>query len=594
MPPSRQPALATVSPEQRDAPARGRRSTALRGGLWSAASQLIPAAGTAVLSVAAGRYLGSGPLGQQSLIAYANAAVAAVLVNSLNTSLLQLGGRLQGRGDAQGLRALTRWAVRAHVATGVIVLAVMVVSGVLVGTNLTAWTIIGVVSILDAAADGLAVRLILAEGWSPIGKLRLIFQFVGPPLGLVFLFAGFGIGGIFFGDGLAALGLLFAVVARYRRINQVAPLSTPRPRRRPGPTRMAGPLRIRRPRPYPAGDLDGPVPHREDAGVMNVVPPDDVTELQRTTDSGWLRPPVRVARTFGLFAVGAVITQIVSKRVEFVVLALFAGDVAVGMYSVAFMAVNLISMVPLGIAAAAMPVVAAAEGRGELGLANRHLRMALRLGTQVSIPLTAMLAALGPTAVTLVYGTSYGQASRLVPLASAGLLVAVVGGVCTQFWSGQGRLGIVLWTGGLAAAFDLGAAFALVPTLGATGAAVANLIGQLALAAGLLVATVRASGPIGWRLGGLWSATVASVSGAAAALLVRFALDQLMPNGVEVPAAVTLLVGGVVGVVVILAVSAMIKLFDAEEAEWIESLLPGRLRAVLLRLTAIENHRHRA
>lgn len=520
------------------APAAGtsRRSLALRGGLWSAAGSILPALGTAVLSVAAARYLGSGPLGRQSLIAYVNAAAAATLLVSLRTAMLQLGGRLQGQGDVARLRVLERWALPAHVAAGVVVAAILLLSAVASGQDSTAWSVIAVVSLVDAAAYGLSVRMILAEGWSAVGRMRLVSQLLGPVFGLVLLFLGFGIAGIFAGDGIAAIGLLVAMVVVTRR------------RRRAGV--------------FADGEQH-------------------LTARRRVV----VRPPVPVLRAYALFAVSAVITQIVSKRVEFVVLAVFASDVAIGMYSVAFMAVNLISMVPLGIATAALPIIAAADGAGESAAAARHLTLALRIGSCLIVPLVALLAVLGPPAVLLVYGSDYATAARLVPLASVSLLVTVVIGLCSQYWAGRGKLGIVLGTGAIAAVADIAVAVALVPPFGATGAVVANLVGQVALAAGLLVATVRRLGPVGWRVGGLVRAGIVAGGCIAAVLVVELAANVAFDNG-SVRALVTLVVGGALAVPVGYRFATAFPLLDEAESAWLRPLVPGRARPILDRLTA--------
>ena len=508
----------------------GRRVSAVRGGIWSALSQLLPALGTAVLSVAAGRYLGAGPLGQQSLIAYVNSALGAVVVYGLTQAALQSAGTLEGQHDTRRQAALERWAIGSHLGTGVVVLAVVASIGELSGKDRSSWLLIGVISVLDAVIDGMSVRMIMREGWAPIGRLRLYFQMIGPPLGIAFLFLGQGIFGIFLGDGIAALGLLVAVAVRYRRVS------------------------------------------------ARYVP--DVL------DAGWsARPPAPILRPYLLFAVGQVINQVVTKRVEFVVLAVFATDVAIGQYSVAFMAPSLLALIPLGIAGAAMPMVAAAQERGELDRATYHLRLALRLGTAISIPLVAMLASLGPAAVTLVYGARYEQAARLVPVASLALLVAVIAGVCTPFWSGLNRLGVVLGTGALAGAVDIAVALAAIPFLSAWGAVLSNLAGQVALAAALLYATHRRTGPVGWRPDTLARWVIASGLGALAASAVRLGLVQALPGHAELRDAATLVLGGVLGVLVIVLAGRAIRLLAPDEAEWLRPVLPQRLYRYVERFT---------
>lgn len=574
------PAPPTPAPPPTDAPPPDeRRKRAVTGGLWSAASQLVPALSTAVLSVAAGRVLGSSSLGAQSLIAYVNSATAAVIVFSLNTALLQVGGRLQGESDEVRAKALTRWAIGAHFGSGLVVLASMAVAALIVGDNHVAWVVIGAVSVLDAVADGLAVRLILTEGWGPVGRLRLVFQLFGPPLGIAFLLAGYGITGIFVGDGIAALGLLIAVFVRYRRRRAVSIVGATGGQAPVGTgdaaavaSHLEEPLTAGRP-PFGAEAAAAAELWTFRGGRWG-----PTVERHRRTDG--LRPPVRIWSSYVLFALDALITQVVSRRIEFVVLAILATNSAIGMYSVAFMAVNLISMIPLGIAAAAMPIVAAAAARGELSAATRHLRFALRLGSLVAVPMVGLLAAVGPYAVTVVYGSAYADAARLVPLASLALLVAVISGVCAQFWAGQGRLKVVLVVGSIAAVADVAVAFALIPSMGAAGAVIANLVGQVVLAGGLLRATVRDTGAIGWRARGLLVALLAGVLGAIAARATAMAMSSFL-SGVEIPALTGLTVGGLAFVVVALVVSRVLKVFDVEEIEWLEPLLPKRIMPLL-------------
>lgn len=507
-----------------EVPGRQRRLVVV-GGLWSSASQLLPAGGTAVLSVVAARVLGSDALGRQSVIAYVNMAIAAVVVSALGNAALQRMGVLRGAGDEQRAVALAAWARRATLLGGVFVGAVVTGVGLLLGQDQLAWAIIGVVALADAAADGIATRMLLEEGYTPVSRLRLVFQLVGPPVGIVGVAIGLGVPGIFLGDGLAALGLWAALGRRQRR------------------RREAG---------LPAG---GGEPLR-------------------------LRPPVRLGRRYRLFVLNEVVAQVVARRVEFLVLASLSTSREVAMYSVAFITVSLVGLVPSGIAGAALPLVAAAEGAGRIAEATGHLRFAVRLGTLVSLPLAALVAALGPSLVQLVYGRQYDRAAHLVPLAAVALLVPVAVSVCSQWWSGRGQLGVVLVSGGVAAVVDLAVAGALARPLGALGAVIANLAGQLTLAVGLLGVTVRRTGPLGWRLRGLLGTTLMSAAAGAAALATVDALhDQL--SGSFVARALALTLAAVQGLVIVIVGVCVVGVLEPEEAAWLAPVLPRRVHRAL-------------
>jgi len=503
-----------------EVPGRQRRLVVV-GGLWSSASQLLPAGGTAVLSVVAARVLGSDALGRQSVIAYVNMAIAAVVVSALGNAALQRMGVLRGAGDEQRAVALAAWARRATLLGGVFVGAVVTGVGLLLGQDQLAWAIIGVVALADAAADGIATRMLLEEGYTPVSRLRLVFQLVGPPVGIVGVAIGLGVPGIFLGDGLAALGLWAALGRRQRG------------------RREAG---------LPAG--------------------------------GGEPPPVRLGRRYRLFVLNEVVAQVVARRVEFLVLASLSTSREVAMYSVAFITVSLVGLVPSGIAGAALPLVAAAEGAGRIAEATGHLRFAVRLGTLVSLPLAALVAALGPSLVQLVYGRQYDRAAHLVPLAAVALLVPVAVSVCSQWWTGRGQLGVVLVSGGVAAVVDLAVAGALARPLGALGAVIANLAGQLTLAVGLLGVTVRRTGPLGWRLRGLLGTTLMSAAAGAAALATVDALhDQL--SGSFVARALALTLAAVQGLVIVIVGVCVVGVLEPEEAAWLAPVLPRRVHRAL-------------
>ena len=514
----------------------GGRRMIVRGGLWSAASQLIPSVGTAALSVVAARALGSDALGRQSLIAFVNMAIAAVLVTSLSFASLRVMGSLDGKGEVAKLRAMGSWVIRAHVAAGLAVCSLVLVIGVFRHRDLLAWGLIGVVSIADAAVSGISIRVVIREGWAPISQRQLIFQMFGPPLGILGVYLGFGIPGIFAGDGIAAVGMLIAMIVRYRR--------------------RAGDAPVRR---------------------VHVR----------------LRPPAPIMRVWGLFAVVELITQVVSRRIEFVVLAVLSTSRQIATYSVAFMVVSIAAMVPFAVAGAALPLVAAAEGSGDIGRATKHLRYAVRVGSLISFPLVALVAVLGPTSIQLVYGSRYDEAARLVPFAALSLLVSVIAGVCGQYWSGLGRMKIIIVTGAIAAIVDVGTATALVPAYGATGAVVGNLTGQVALAVGLMAVTVRRLGSFQWQLRGLASMAAASAVGAGAAVGVIVGMNAAFPHDATLRGVSGFLLGGVAGTVALLFAATLLKVFSEDEAVWLAPIVPQRVVFVLRALTRRTRRRSR-
>lgn len=515
----------TAAPAGNDAPSlRVGRRIVFRGGLYAAASQLLPAAGVALLSVVTARVLGTDALGRQSLIAYVNSAAAATFVTGLSGAGLQIMGRLQGQRDPR-LDELGSWLVRAHIVTGIVLCGALAGTGLLLHQDRLAWLIIGLVTIVDAVISGMGARVAVRQGWVEFGRLNLVAQLFGAPLGVAALLLGLGIPGIFAGDGIAALGLLVAMVVRFAA-------TFPRPQRR------------------------------------------------------WsLRPPVPIGRLWTLFLLSNLLTQVVGRRVEFLPLAILSSNEQIADYSVAFTLISLLASAPTAIAGAALPAIAAADARGEREATTRHMRSAVRVGTLLSIPLVAYASALGPLLVELVYGQEYRRAADLVPLSSLVLLVAIAGGVLTQFWAGRGDVVISLITGGIAGVVDLGLAFALVPSLGARGAIIANLAGQVVWAGGLLRVTVRRTGPIG-SLG--WTGVrmlLVSVAGAGLARVVGTLVADHLAGSHLLVDAVAVLAGAAVGLPVTIGLAVLVKVLDPRDAEWLRPILPDRAARPLAGVT---------
>jgi O-antigen/teichoic acid export membrane protein len=513
-------------------PSPGGRRTIVTGGLWAAASQLLPTIGVTVLGVIAARLLGADALGRQSLIAYCNSALGMTLQGGLTRACLRTMGYLQGSGDEEGLRRFTRWTTRAHVFAGTLVFGTMTLAGLAQGHDLPSWMLIGAVSIIDAAVMGVAIRVLLREGWAPLAKIRLVVGLLGPPIGIAAVLAGSGIIGIFAGDAVAAFLMMVVVFSRYRGVG-----------------------------------LDG-----EQPGTRTRV---------------GFRPPQPIARLWLLFSTNELIAQVVTKRVEFIVLTVLSTDRQVGMYSIAFMVVNLISMVPNMVAGAALPVIATADGAGSMEAATRHVKHALRLGTLISLPLTGLVAACGPPMILFVYGHQYLEAARLVPLAGLVLLASVPTGLTEQFWAGQGRVRVIIVCGLIAAVVDIGLAIGLVPVIDAGGAVVANIAGQAALSAGLLLYTARKTGPVGWHWRNLAAMAVASAAGAGVGHALAGAVTRGLGEGAlqQLLAAVT---AGVSGTVVLVAVCVVVKVLTPEDVRWLDPLLPGPARKALTYVTLPE------
>lgn len=478
----------------------------LSGGIWNALSEVLPMLTAMALSVAAARALGADQLGRQSVIAFTEAALTSLLVTSMTDATIRTLAAQLGAGDVLGAAAVRRWSMAAHAISAVVVALVLVGVGAASGADQAAWCIVAVSTLLAAGCWAVTAQIVPERGWQPIAVRRLFALLVAPLLGIPAVLAGLGIPGIFAANAVASAGLL---------------------------------LSLRRVRPH-------------------------------VGSAGWGPPPRRLLQLWAAFALYEVVTQIVARRIEFIFLARYSSAHEVAMYSIPFMVVTAASAAPLAVAAASMPAVASAVGRGDLDRASERFTWALRMASLVALPMTAAIIGLGPTAVTAVYGGEFSRAADLVPWAALGVVLAPAGQLCISYWVGLGRLRPLIVAGLIGGAIDLGLALALIPGHGAAGAVVANLAGQSVAAVLLLAATLQALRPVDLRLG-RWTATATASSVGALVLLGTQTVVPGIPGGV---------LGAALGAAAILLLGHVVGLIGPDDAAQLKVALPAARRLV--------------
>ena len=499
---------------------RGRRAV-LASGAWVAVSQLLPFLATGVLSVVAGRVLGPDLLGKQSFIAFVAALVAALAIGSLTDATIQTLAATVGRGEDDRVWD-EAWPVRAHGLVGLVVGVLLAAYGFLLDQFLVAWLLVGLGALVDALGWGYAAPVIATSGWGPVARRRLVSQLCAVALGVAAVIVGWGVTGIFAANVLASVGLL--------AWSRAAVPSERAPRRGRAPWTL----------------------------------------------------PVPVRRTWLVFALGEVLTQVVGRRIELLFLAASSTTSEMAAYSIAVMVVSAAATVPASLAGAAMPRVAAALGAGQHELAHAALGRALRVTAVASLPLTAVLVAVGPPLVRGFYGGDFGRAADLVPLLALSVLAAPCGYLCAAFWSAAGSVRLAVLAGLVGGAVDLLLAFLLVPHQGAVGAACASVAGQALDAVVLVALTCRAVRGI--RLGArAWSAALL-VAGLAAS-----AGTAAAHMSVGLPAAALALVTVVAVLLAASAIATALRrpLLDSADVEWLSGTLPPPLSRWVTRLLLV-------
>ncbi len=220
--------------------------------------------------------------------------------------------------------------------------------------------------------------------------------------------------------------------------------------------------------------------------------------------------------------------QILSPKVEFLVLSALAGDRETGVFLAALRVFEFLGMVPSAVAQGAMPALTREALRGGEGVRRRTAgTMAL-----VAAPAAVGLALVAGGVVNLLYGRAYAEAATPLRILALALVPLFMNALLSWAVLARGRAS---WLPRLTAVRVLAAlalALALVPPLGAIGAA-AGLVGAewLLLALGSLACrgaafVVPLARPVGWALAACVPMALA-VSGVRDSLALALAVGAL-------------------------------------------------------------------
>jgi O-antigen/teichoic acid export membrane protein len=277
-------------------------------------------------------------------------------------------------------------------------------------------------------------------------------------------------------------------------------------------------------------------------------------------------PPGLLA-SWASFVALEVITQVVGRRIEFLFLGALSTTAELAMYSVPFTAVTVATSVPNIIFGSAIPAVARRVAEAGMSVVADQVGRAIRVVLALSLLLTGALAGLGPLVVLLTFGPEFRTASALLPLLAVTALVTPVGLLCQALWVGAGRLRPVLLIGAVGGVVDIGLAAALIPGLGALGAVIATVSGQLIIGITLCSYTWRRAGrfPFGVRYLATAAATAALVATGTRVLTAAVPTWAGLGLGLLVAAAIVSLAGSRLGFA------------GPADTRWLAASLPGPL-----------------
>jgi O-antigen/teichoic acid export membrane protein len=489
----------------------------LRGGAWKLLSATLPQLYSLVLSIVAARVLGPDGLGRQSFIAFVELTAIALLTGGLPIALMRYVGETVGRGEPGTARGLFAWAWRIELAAAVVGAGILAGAAAAGAEPQAAWLFAAVVAAAGILQTVPAAVLAGLQLWRQATIAGLVSGGIGTTASIVVLLLGGGITGMFAVEAVVSI----AVMA-----------------------------------------WTGVLARRGIAGLTR-----EETAPSREVRRG-------LVRFAGWATAAAVLDLIVWRRFEFFFLAHYSNAAEIAYYSIAFAAVTALIRLPATAASVISPAVANLLGAGAFDRIRSGFSRSLRLVLLVTLPAVAFALALGPAVLTLFWGEDYEPAGDVLLILAAGSIAVPLDTLGHGVLAGLGRARAPLAFYAAAALVDVVLAFALVPSHGAVGAAVANAAAQLTSGIPMILYASSVVGSIEWGFATTARAAVAAASAGLAAWALVLALPE--PAG--------LLAGGVVGLGVFLAVASILGVLSPDDARWLDENEGFRFRGLVGRL----------
>ena len=496
----------------------------LSGGLWYVTSYTVPQAYTLIISIFAARFLGPDGMGRQSFIAFVSITLTALLSSAMYVAVMRYIGETTGRGRSELLPRLLWFAWCVEGAAALLGGGLLAGAALLGATPEGAWAFAAVVTATAVLHTVPTAVLIGLQRFRQAATVGLVTGAVGTPAVAIVLWLGGGITGMFATEAvIGVLNLLWTGTLARRSLGEV---------------------------------------ERRAEAAPNAV------------DQRVLRQ--RVVRFAVLSSLGLFLELVVGTRIEFFFLNHYSSDAQIAFYSIAFSAVAALSLIPGALAGSTTPAFATLFGAGALDRIHSGYSRSLRLLLIVALPLTAAALSLGPELINVVYGRDYEGAGTPVRILLLVFPVVALSSLANALLAGLGRIRVPLIANAVAAAIDVGLALALVPSLDASGAAIANAAGGAVYSLVVLAASQRIAAPVTWRVGAL----VRNVVAAAAGGLAAWGLLEWLGG-------VAGLVAGAVAMTAVYGLLAvLLRVLPGDDAAWLEETVPQPFVRRICRLCA--------
>ncbi len=204
-------------------------------------------------------------------------------------------------------------------------------------------------------------------------------------------------------------------------------------------------------------------------------------------------------------------------------LLVFVPLATLGVYNATITAFNVLAGITAAIASTLLPTYSAMHSSVERESLDRALRMASRYVALVTVPLALGLLAAAKPALTLFVGQAYLEGAEPLMLLSGVFAFTLVGTVLTPMLLARGETGTASVITSASVGISLVTAYALLPLLGMSGAAIARGVGMVAVTAATVLVLKRR---LKLRIDNeaVWKSLVAGTVMAGAVLLAQMLL----------------------------------------------------------------------
>lgn len=207
-------------------------------------------------------------------------------------------------------------------------------------------------------------------------------------------------------------------------------------------------------------------------------------------------------------------------RVAVIIMSYVATPYETGIYSTAFRMVEVLTGVPWLAVSAGFPILvhSAASDRTRARMRYALQRM-LETATLTGAGLALGIALIAPFAVDVIAGPGFEDAVPVLRLLGLALVTSFLVATWSFALLSLERYRQLLYANLLGSVVVVGSAFALIPSMGAEGAAIATVLGEAVLAVAYAVVLTRSDRTLAPHPGFLWKVSLACAVGALALLL---------------------------------------------------------------------------